>query len=66
MESIIITPKDSKEMVFINDLLSKLKIRTKIVTLEEKEDAGLAILMHEADRTKKVSRDTIMKKLKQV
>lgn len=65
MESIIITPKDNEEMTFINGLLSKLKIKSKVITLEEKEDAGLAILMHEADRSKKVSRESIMKKLRQ-
>lgn len=64
MDSLLITPKNVKEFQLMSDLLSKMKIKTKILTLEEKEDFALAELMKETDRTNKVSRDTIMKKLR--
>lgn len=63
MESVIITPKNKKELKFVSDLLSKLGIDSKKISLEEKEDLGLAMLMREADRSKKVSESTILKKL---
>ncbi|HPD33666.1 MAG TPA: hypothetical protein P5545_07175 [Bacteroidota bacterium] len=40
-----------------------MKIKTRILSSEEKEDIGLLQLMNEADRAKKVTRTTIMKKL---
>ncbi len=50
-------------MKFVSDLLAKLGIGSKKISVEEKEDLGLAMLMREADRTKKVSESTILKKL---
>ncbi len=64
MNSIIITPKNQTELNFIHQLLKRMKINGKILSVEEKEDAGLALLMKKVDRTKKVSRETIMSKLK--
>jgi len=64
MESVIITPRNKKELQFISDLLSKLGIQSTKLTLEEKEDLGLSLLMKETDRSKKVSENVVMKKLK--
>ena len=64
MESVIITPRNKKELEFISSLLTKLGINSKKLNLEEKEDLGLALRMKEADRSKKVSEDIVMKKLK--
>jgi len=64
MSSLIISPKNAKELQFVRELLDKMNIRNKLLTTEEKEDIGLSALMSKADRSKKVSRDTIMKKLK--
>lgn len=63
MESVIITPRNKKELEFVSDLLNKLGINSKKLSIEEKEDLGLALSMREADRTKKVSETIIMKKL---
>lgn len=63
MESVIITPRNKKELEFVSDLLNKLGINSKKLSLEEKEDLGLALSMREADRTKKVPETIIMKKL---
>jgi len=64
MESVIITPRNKKESQFLTDLLGKLGIANKKLSITEKEDLGLAILMQEADRSKKVSEKIIMRKLK--
>ena len=64
MSSLLISPKNSKELQLLREMLDKMKIRNKLLTLEEREDLGLGILMNKANRSKKVSRDAIMKKLK--
>ena len=64
MKSIVISPKNSTDMRFVSELLKKLSIPTKVLSDEEKEDIGLSMLMKEVDRTNKVSRETIMRKLK--
>ena len=64
MTSIVITPKNKSELDLISNLLKKLKINISFLSEEEKEDLGLKILMKEANRTKTVSRDTVMKKPK--
>ena len=64
MKSLLITPKDSKELKFISELLQKMDISTKVLSEEEKEDAGLLALMQEADKNKTVSVQEIKRKLK--
>jgi hypothetical protein len=64
MESVLITPKSKKEFQFITELLNKLGISNKKLSLQEKEDLALSLLMSEADRSKKVSEKIIMRKLK--
>jgi len=63
MESIVINPKTKDEARFITDLLQRMNISSKIITEEEKEDIGLLMIMKEADRSEKVSREEVMKKL---
>lgn len=63
MESVIITPRNRKELEFVSDLLNKLGINSKKLTIEEKEDFALGLAMRDADRTKKVSETIIMRKL---
>lgn len=64
MKAVVITPKNKAELKFVNDLLNKLGISSSTMSEEEMEDIGLSRLMKAADRTKKVSRDSVMKKLK--
>ncbi|MBN8577515.1 MAG: hypothetical protein J0L66_11270 [Cytophagales bacterium] len=64
MESVIITPKNRKELKFVTELLTKLKIQNKPLTLPENENLGLSLLMSDVDRKKKVSEKIIIKKLK--
>jgi hypothetical protein len=62
--ALIIRPKTKSDLRFLSDLLSKLVIVSSLVDEESIEDAGLSSLMKDADRTKKVSRKSVMKKLK--
>jgi hypothetical protein len=63
MNTLLISPKNDKELQLLSDLFSKMKIKTKILSFEEKEDLYLGQLMLEADRNEKVSKETIMKTL---
>ena len=63
MRAIAITPKNHSEFLFISDLLKKLRIEKRVMSLEDMEDTGLSEMMRDVDRTKKVSRERIMKKL---
>jgi hypothetical protein len=64
MDTIVIKTKTVSELNLIKELLKKLRITSKVLTDEEKEDLGLLKLMNEADRSEKVSRTVVMNKLK--
>ncbi|HEY9166637.1 MAG TPA: hypothetical protein VIS48_10800 [Candidatus Kryptonia bacterium] len=63
-KALVVKPKTKSDMKFLSDLLQKLGIKSSIIDEEAIEDAGLSALMKEADRTRKVSRKSVMKKLK--
>ena len=63
MKTIIVTPKDIGELKFLTSLLSKLKISSREWTDEEKEDFGMSLLVKQTDCSRKVSRESVMKKL---
>ena len=64
MKAMVITPRSETDFKFINDLLKKLGITTSTMTAEELEDIGLSKMLKAVDKTKKVSRETILLKLK--
>jgi len=64
MKSLVITPKDANELNFVSELLQKMGISSKILSDEEKEDAGLLVMMQEADKNDTVSRQEIVSKLR--
>jgi len=64
MKAVLITPKTATEFKFISDLLKKLGVSAATMSKEELEDLGLSKLMKSADKTKKATRDSVMKKLK--
>ena len=63
MTAIVVTPKSKTEFRFIAELLKKLGVGSSTLTTEEMEDIGMSKLMNNVDKTKKVSRASIMKKL---
>ncbi len=63
MKSIVITPKSKSEFEFVSNLMKKLGLASRTLSVEEKEDAGLGLLMREVDRKSKVKRSTILKNL---
>lgn len=62
MDAILLKPKDSQELKLITDLLDKMKVPSKVLTEEEMEDAGLAVMMKEVDRAKTISKESLFKK----
>lgn len=40
-----------------------MSIGNTVISIEDKEDFGLLMLMQKSDRSKRISRDTVMKKL---
>ncbi len=64
MKALVVKTKDQTEMKFISELLKKLGVQSTILEMEEVEDLAMSVLMKKTDRSKKVSRETIMKKLK--
>ncbi len=63
MLSLLVTPKNLRELRLLKDLLSKMNVSNHEVSLEQKEDLAFAVMMKDVNRNKKVSRETIMKKL---
>lgn len=65
MHSILITPKSQAEFDLMQDLLKRMRIKARVLDLtdEEKEDLGLSILMDQADRASRVSREDILSAL---
>ena len=64
MSSILIQPKDALEFQLLTAMLSKMKITSTILSEEEWEDWGLSLLMTDVDRSDKVSRESVMAKLR--
>ncbi len=63
MKALVITPKNDNEFKFISDLLKKLGVGSSALSQEELEDIGMSKLLRGIDKSKKVSRAEIMKKL---
>ena len=63
METLLVQPKNAEELALLQTMLDKMSISNTVISIEEKEDLGLLMLMTKADRTKRVSRETVMKKL---
>ncbi|MCX6257053.1 MAG: hypothetical protein NTW49_04010 [Bacteroidia bacterium] len=63
MNTLIVSTKNKEELKLVTDLLKKMHIVNKELTAEELEDSGLLILMKQADRSQKVSREKVMAKL---
>jgi hypothetical protein len=63
MKAFVITTSNKSEENFLESLISKLGLHSSQMSATEMEEYGLIQLMKQADRNKKVSRASIMKKL---
>ena len=63
MKALVVQARDKSEMKLVADVLKKMGIKSSEMDAEDLEDFLLGEAMKKADRTKKVSRDTIMKNL---
>ncbi|HEY3875807.1 MAG TPA: hypothetical protein VGM92_10040 [Candidatus Kapabacteria bacterium] len=63
MESLVISPSNPEDFSFLKRLMEKMHIPTRVLSDDEKEDMGMGMLMMEADRNERVSREEIMRKL---
>lgn len=63
MDALIIKSKNRSDLKLISDLVKKMGLESKSLSEEEIEDLGLTILMKQADRSKTIPRETVMRKL---
>ena len=63
-KSIIITPKDKEEEKLLQQLIKRMGISGRTLSEEEMEDAGLALAMSKVDRTKVISKERVLRKLR--
>jgi hypothetical protein len=64
MKALLVQSSSDTEIKFISDLLKKLGVSSRLMNADEIEDYGMSVLLKEVDRSKKISRETVMKKLK--
>lgn len=64
MKSVVVTAKNEKELKFLTELLDKLGFSSSSISEEELEDLGLSMMMRRVNKSKRVSRDEVIKKLK--
>ena len=64
MSTLIINSDNKEDLKLFKELAKRLGLSTKILTEEEKEDHALLLMMKEADLTKTVSEESILKKLR--
>jgi hypothetical protein len=63
MTTLLIQPKSQQELKLVQALLEKMNIKSVTLSTDEKEEVGLLMLMKQANKTKMVSRKTVMRKL---
>ncbi|TVR30980.1 MAG: hypothetical protein EA390_07415 [Balneolaceae bacterium] len=63
MEALIIKSKNRSDLELIKELVKKMGLESKSLSEEDVEDLGLTILMKQTDRSKTVTRETVMRKL---
>ncbi len=61
METIIINIKTQKDKLLFTSLANRLKLKSKVLSEEDKEDFGLLKAMLEAKQEDYVDRESIMK-----
>lgn len=61
METIIVQTESKEDLKLLKSLFEKLKLRSKVLTDDEKENLAFTKLMKGIDRTKAVSKEQILK-----
>ncbi len=64
MKALVIRDVNDKELKFLQQLLERLGLTSSTLSEEELEDMGMSILLKNVDRKDKVSRSSVMKKLR--
>jgi hypothetical protein len=60
---LMVSFENKEVLATIQSLLKQLGIKSKLLTEEQMEDIGLAMMMKDVDTTKTVSYEKVMKKL---
>lgn len=60
METIIVQTENKEDLKLLKSLFEKLKLRSKVLTDDEKENLAFTKLMKGIDRTKTVSKEQIL------
>ncbi|MBS1902412.1 MAG: hypothetical protein JSS75_01755 [Bacteroidetes bacterium] len=63
MASILVNAHGSAQVKLVRSVLKKMGIESTVLSASDAEDIALGLLMSKVDRTKKVSRSAVMKKL---
>jgi hypothetical protein len=64
METIVVQAANAKELKMIEDFLKKNKLKSRVLTDDDKEDIVLGKLMEEADYNETIPTDALIKKLR--
>jgi len=60
METLIIQSENSRDIKLLKEIVTKMGLKSAQLSEEQAEDIGLSLLMKEADRSKTISRKTLM------
>ena len=63
MHSLLITPASEAEFSLLVALLEKMNVTARVLSADEQEDAGLALLLQDAENSPAVSREAVMQAL---
>ena len=63
MEIAILQTADKTDLKLLTEIARKMGIMITVLSEHEKEEVGMSLLMRQADRSEKVSREEIMNKL---
>ena len=64
METIVVQAANANELKLIEDFLKKNKLKSRILTDDDKEDIVLGKLMEETDYKETIPTDSFIKKLR--
>ena len=64
METIVVQAANAEELKMIEDFLKKNKLKSRVLTDDDKEDIVLGKLMEETDYNETIPTDAFIKKLR--